>query len=641
MGRLTSPSTRAPRARTQAGVNRIRSISIVGGFLDGSTFEFADGLNCLIGARGTGKTTILELARFAFDSLPDPDTDPSGRRRVEALIENNLDGGRVQVTIDTKDGLSYIVSRAADEDAIVLTADGQPTEVTLKCGGVFKADIYSQNEVEGIADRALSQLVLIDNFEAEAIAGIAASIRAVETKLNTNAGVIRPLQDQIATLSEEISTLPSVEEKLKGFAGVGGENAAAINQAHTQKALRDRERRALEGIGQFLEEYTEQTRGLAGQLGSQTKALFTRDLLGGPNGAAVAPLHQAILNCGAEVDTLLQSAVQTLERVQTNLEEAATRLTGLHGQQELAFRALIEKHQVVQGQALERSRLEKLRNDLLAKRRTRDEAQAKLNRLSRERDQLLRQLSDLRNQRYSIRDQVGQRINAALAPTIRVSIVESGNPEAYRSLLEEVLRGRGIKQNPVAQKLVNAYWPADLSALVQKGDVKALMDQAELNEDQAERVVETLADPGVRFRLEAVELLDLPRIELKDGQEYKDSAALSTGQKCTTILPILLLDSHNPLLVDQPEDNLDNRFIFECVVNSIRNVKARRQLIFVTHNPNIPVLGDAERVFVLESDGTSGRKANEGTVDECKDDIVTLLEGGQEAFEQRQQRYAR
>jgi len=326
---------------------------------------------------------------------------------------------------------------------------------------------------------------------------------------------------------------------------------------------------------------------------------------------------------------------------QARLEDAATQLGGLHGQQEMTFRALIEKHQVVQGQALERSRLEKLRNDLMAKRRTRDETQARLTRLTREREQLLRQLSELRNKRFSIRNQIAERISAALSPTIRVTIVESGNPEAYLRLLEEVLKGRGIKHNQVAQKLVNAFWPADLSAVAQSGDAKALMDQAELNQDQAQRVVETLADPGVRYRLEAVELLDLPRIELKDGEDYKDSASLSTGQKCTTILPILLLDSHNPLLVDQPEDNLDNRFIFECVVNSIRNVKARRQLIFVTHNPNIPVLGDAERVFVLESDGTSGRKANEGTVDECKDEIVTLLEGGQEAFTQRQQRYAR
>jgi len=101
-----------------------------------------------------------------------------------------------------------------------------------------------------------------------------------------------------------------------------------------------------------------------------------------------------------------------------------------------------------------------------------------------------------------------------------------------------------------------------------------------------------------------------------------------------------LLDSDNPLLVDQPEDNLDNRFIFETVVDSLRKVKTRRQLIFVTHNPNIPVLGDAERVFVLDSDGTASRTVNEGTVDECKQDIVTLLEGGEDAFKARKNRYA-
>lgn len=642
MGRLSALPTRgqSPKPLT-LGSSRIRSLRIAGGFLDGTTFDFADGLNCLIGARGTGKTTVLELARFALDALPDVESDAGARRRIESLIDTNLDGGRVQLTIDTKDGLSYIVSRAAGEEAIILTGDGQPTEVTLKCGGVFKADIYSQNEVEGIADRALSQLVLIDNFEAEAIAEIASGIGGLEARLQTSAGIIRPMQEQIAALTEEIGTLPSVEEKLKSFAGVGGESAAAINQAHTHKALRDRERRAMEGIGQFLEEYRGQAGELTGQVSAQAKAIFGRDLLAGPNGPVLTPVHQMLADCGAEVDALLESANGVLEKLQVRLEEAATQLGGLHRQQEMAFRALIEKHQVVQSQALERSRLEKLRNDLLAKRKTRDETQAKLTRLSREREQLLRQLSELRNKRFSLRNQISERISAALSPTIRVTIVESGNPEAYLRLLEEVLKGRGIKHNQVAQKLVNAFWPADLSAVAQSGDVKALMDQAELNEDQAQRVVETLADPGVRYRLEAVELLDLPRIELKDGEDYKDSASLSTGQKCTTILPILLLDSHNPLLVDQPEDNLDNRFIFECVVNSIRNVKARRQLIFVTHNPNIPVLGDAERVFVLESDGTSGRKANEGTVDECKDEIVTLLEGGQEAFTQRQQRYAR
>ena len=115
--------------------------------------------------------------------------------------------------------------------------------------------------------------------------------------------------------------------------------------------------------------------------------------------------------------------------------------------------------------------------------------------------------------------------------------------------------------------------------------------------------------------------------------------SLSTGQKCTTILPILLLESENPLLIDQPEDNLDNRFIFETVVANLQRVKASRQLIFVTHNPNIPVLGEAAKVVVMDSDGGAARKTPDGSVDQCKQQIVTLLEGGEEAFRLRGQRY--
>jgi len=206
--------------------------------------------------------------------------------------------------------------------------------------------------------------------------------------------------------------------------------------------------------------------------------------------------------------------------------------------------------------------------------------------------------------------------------------------------LENGLRGARIKHGVVAQKLVNAFWPAELSEVIRHGDTAPLIDKAELNAAQAEKVMATLSGSELLFDLETVELLDRPRIELKDGDTYKESLSLSTGQKCTAILPILLLDSENPLLVDQPEDNLDNGFIYGTIVDSLRNIKRQRQLIFVTHNPNIPVLGDAERVFVLESDGRCGRKIKEGTVDQCKDKIVALLEGGEEAFKQRKERYA-
>jgi ABC-type lipoprotein export system ATPase subunit len=181
--------------------------------------------------------------------------------------------------------------------------------------------------------------------------------------------------------------------------------------------------------------------------------------------------------------------------------------------------------------------------------------------------------------------------------------------------------------------------PQELVTTVQRGDIQGLADQLELDTDRANRILLQLKDKPAVFNIEVVDMHDRPSIKLADGPDYKDSSALSTGQKCTTILPILLLETASPLLIDQPEDNLDNAFIYETVVKSVRGVRGKRQLIFVTHNPNIPVLGDAERVVVLQSNGRMASVKAVGTVDEVKAEIETVLEGGKEAFQRRKERY--
>lgn len=149
-----------------------------------------------------------------------------------------------------------------------------------------------------------------------------------------------------------------------------------------------------------------------------------------------------------------------------------------------------------------------------------------------------------------------------------------------------------------------------------------------------------MKNPQFLSALEVVDIPDRVKIELNDRGKFKPTECLSTGQKCNAILPILLLESERPLLIDQPEDNLDNEFVHSFVVENIKRVKEHRQLIFVTHNPNIPVLGDAESVLVVESDGSYGHLRCAGSVDDCKSDIINLLEGGREAFKERQERYA-
>lgn len=618
--------------------HRLRSISIIGGFLDGTTFELSEGMNCIIGARGTGKTTVLELVRYALDALPP--TGDAERHRIETLIKANLGDGSVELLIETREGLTYKVIRSWQDDPAVVTADGAPTEITLRSGGAFRADLFSQNEIERIADQALSQLTLIDRFEPDRIARLNAELRTLTSRLATNATTLFPLQDRINALNSEIAGLPGIEEKLKALGPITGQNAEAVTKAQQAKSLRQREGQALDGLWEFLRDYNQQIEGLHGQVANRTTQWLMPELMAGPNGVTLTSVKQMMLDGGAEIDGLLRQAKSRLSRMQSALGDAGTTLHGVHAQQEATYQDLLKEDTALRGQAAERSNLERTKNDLLAKQRPRDALIEKQTSLQRDRTQLLQKLSELRDSRYAVRTEIAKRVNQALMPTIRVTIEQSGHLGQYRALLEEVLRGGRMKHGVVAQRIVERVAPAELVVLVCRGDTAAIEQRCSINEEQARKVVDALKDTETLFTLETVELADRPRIELKDGEGYKDSLALSTGQKSTTILPILLLDSDSPLLVDQPEDNLDNRFVCDSVVESIRKVKAKRQLVFVTHNPNIPVLGDAERVFVLESDGARAQMATEGDVDDCRDAIVNLLEGGAEAFKRRQERYA-
>ncbi|RLS53990.1 MAG: hypothetical protein DWH91_13010 [Planctomycetota bacterium] len=621
-------------------VQRIEYLSVIGGFLDGLRVSFRAGLNTVIGARGTGKTTVVECMAYALDTLPSVDHAPQERKRVETLIKRNLNGGRIELGIRTKDGSAYKVTRSFGDDPIVLDEDGVPAAVSLKAG-LFRADVYGQNAVESIADRPLFQLDLIDSFAMQAIQQISSREKQLVSMLAANAHQIIPLEQESASIQDELAGLAGVESKLKGFAGTGNGVAAEVNEAHRLKGLRDREARSMQRAREMLGQQVNSLRQLQGGVLGRSGSLFDPEAAKGANAEILSEVSRLWTACGADVDRLVLQAVDRLGALDADLVRQGEQLTQRHRQQELAFRAIIEKHQQAQSQATERSALEKQRNHLIARQQRVVEIEQRVADLRTERQTLLQQLTEVRDDRFAARHQVAQRINDALKPTIRVTIEQSGNSDQYRLALENKLKGSGVKQSIVAQRITAALTPVELTEVIRRRDVDALIDRAELSQDQAGKVAVSLADPEFLFSLETVELGDEPLIELKDGESYKDTLALSTGQKCTAILPILLLDSDNPLIIDQPEDNLDNRFIFQTVVESVRRVKQHRQLILITHNPNIPVLGDAEQVVVLESNGVRARLSREGNVDACKDEIVTLLEGGVEAFQKRGERYGR
>ena len=106
---------------------------------------------------------------------------------------------------------------------------------------------------------------------------------------------------------------------------------------------------------------------------------------------------------------------------------------------------------------------------------------------------------------------------------------------------------------------------------------------------------------------------------------------------------LLLLDNHDPLILDQPEDNLDNAFIADRIVAELRRAKLGRQFLFATHNANIPIFGDAEWIGVLSVDDNKGKLLPEqqGAIDipKVQELAADILEGGKNAFNQRREKY--
>lgn len=620
--------------------HRLKSLSVVGGFLDGLSLEFTDGLNCLIGHRGTGKTTVLEFIRYALDEFPRDEAGQASRKRVEALVRGNLGDGRIRLAVETRDGLEYVVDRTASGEPMVLTADEQPTDVRINSAGIFSADIFSQNEVENIADSPQSQLELIDRFAASHITDLNRRIAELRTKLEANANAIIPLRQQIDGLAEELSTRETLASKLKALAEAQGDpKTDEVNVAHRHRALRGREEQAIQETLNLAQQYIKWLRGGVGQFAHKTASVFDEQILAGPNGEAMNSILEVVNQLGSELDRLLDQAADAVETRAQQISELAGELHHTHQQQELAFRDLITKHKQAQGVATERSELEKKHNDLLAKERQRQELQKQLDVLYEERTGLAEDLRQLRDERFQQRQSVAQWINQGATSPIRVQIDQCGDTATYLATLATWLKGTVGQYNVASRKIAQYVPPGDLARLVAEGQADELQAQAELGDSQIPKVMEALGTLEVQLQLDTIELGDMPRIELLDGEEWKNSLQLSTGQKCTTILPILLLESDNPLLVDQPEDNLDNRYIYDTVVNAIHRVKQRRQIILITHNPNIPVLGEASAVYVLTSDGERSRLANCGCVDTCKTEIINLLEGGKEAFVRRKQRY--
>jgi len=200
-------------------------------------------------------------------------------------------------------------------------------------------------------------------------------------------------------------------------------------------------------------------------------------------------------------------------------------------------------------------------------------------------------------------------------------------------------------QDKDIDKLCSSVAPLDLAKLIQAGNVAAIGALGGIGPKWAGEILRRFGALEYLHRLEVAPQPPAPVIKVltkTKPQREIPIGQLSDGQKHTILLTIALLaESNDPLIIDQPEDDLDNAFIFSSVVRTLRYIKERRQVFIVTHNANIAVLGDSEIIFPMRRDGGVGKTYERGAIDrgETKRAVQDVLEGGVSAFLKRKAIY--
>ena len=622
----------------------LKQVSTSSGFLEPCPVEFARSLTCIIGARGTCKSTLIESIRFAFEMERDRLATLVGDRDAGdqslptfGIIEATLRAGSVRCKLER--------SGTGSEHEVTLEreVDGQPR---IFLDGVREhtnhdllgeIEVFSQGDLQRIAedDNDELRLALIDRPNRSQVARLNTERRETAKQLSRLGPELRVVRGQLSTLVHEVTQLDPTRSQLDRLtkdAPVASPELEAERESHEHR------QRVLEALRNAEAERSGLTNRLAGVRASahqlaDSVATITEDP-GDALADEMSPLEELLGAVGEltmvteKIDSI--SLTLLIEDLERRFEDASERYYQLRQQEQAVNESLKQRH-VLKRQV---EHLEQLKSQAEAERKKESD-------LLEERRKLRGKLRHIDDQLYDLRIAEIDSINDEHCDTVQLTLSSSSNTSAYADHLRDLLVGSRIhSQEEVARSIAGRLEPSNLIDLAEAGDAHRLADLLGRDLGQMTRIVAQLGDHAKLYELET----ELPANRL-DVTFYDDGApkpveTLSKGQRATALLPIILRPLPYPLLFDQPEDDLDNSFIFRSLVATVRQLKARRQLIFVTHNANIPVLGEAERIVVMSMKGPkSAAPALTGSVNGRKQEILNLLEGGAEAFAKRERYY--
>ena len=612
-----------------------------GGFLDGAAIRFNSNLNVLVGGRGAGKSTVVESLRYVLGLEPLGEEARSGHAGILKHVLRN--GTKVSLLVrGHRPSLrEYRIERTIPNPPVV--RDGQTGEVLhVVTADVFPGvEVYGQHEISELTKspekltRLLGRFVQRDDF-------VVNRKRELRRELERSRGRILGARKELDQIEERLAALPGLEETLKRY------QEAGLERDLKEQSLLVREERVLDTIPERLQPFRSCLEELRQELPIDRVFLSPKALEDLPGKEILAGADRILEQLNADIEKVAQALDAALTRAEQEIR-------GVHGRFETR-RAAVRSAYEKKLRALQKSRIDgeefiRLRRSIEGLRPLK-ERQAALERAEAEyrnhRRNLLAEWEDTKAEEFRALERAGKRVTRKLKGRVRVRVEFGGNRESLFQLLRDAIGGR-LSEAIGTLRQADSLSPGALVQACRQG-AGSLAAEFGIYDSQAKRLAQ--ASDETLMRIEELDLPSTTEIELNtappdDPKSWQALDRLSTGQKATAVLLLLLLESDAPLVVDQPEDDLDNRFITEGVVPRMREEKRRRQFLFSTHNANIPVLGDAELIVGLSALGDAedgnAKIAPEhmGSIDArpVRKLVEELLEGGEDAFERRRRKY--
>lgn len=642
------------------------------------TFTFSPWLNVLVGGRGTGKSTVIHALRLVSRRDRELENfEPNSEPRLTFERFNRVPSGRNDTGGFTESAaITWFMLRAnvryrvgwsqENSEQMVDEDDGQggwtPSAIQTIPPERFPIRIFSQGQIAALAGQNQQALLEVID-EAAQVQGLKRDWHEAQSEFYSLRARVRELEDRLGSRDDLAIAYQDVERKLRRFEESG----------HTEilTSYRHRSRQQRE-----VDRHFGTVEGMADRLDDVSSALQSEDLpeeLFDTNSREDQELAERLEALADAVRAATLSVRDNAKRLREIL--AAERIRVSEGNwQKTMTRARNDYEQLVE-RLHEEGVHDPSEYGQLVQERQRLESEIKLlDSLQEERERLSLtsqlQLQKVLRARRAISDGRDAFLTNTLSnnPFVRIETRPYGNdPRVMERSLRDVLDIIDDHRFQDDILVIEGGQPirgivAELLADLQDDSCSRRLEIERRLHKLKQRINDACGGEGnfggyfnnylEREAGRSPELLDkllvwFPEDTLSveysrhgDGTDFQSIGQASAGQRSAAMLAFLLAHGEEPLVLDQPEDDLDNHLIYDLVVRQMRENKLRRQIIVVTHNPNIVVNGDAEMLYALDFRGGQCMVVESGSLQEqdMREEVCRVMEGGREAFERRYRR---